>query len=126
MSEENKGYISLEELGFKVKTYNALKRYGVNSLSDLHQVSAEDLKKIRNLGPAALKEVTEKLAALESKKEEAPIKEFKINLITLEGKVIFEFAQASNKNEAITRSIQDYDLDDLHVISIHVAEVIED
>jgi DNA-directed RNA polymerase subunit alpha len=54
----------IEELDFSVRTFNCLKKEGVNTLRMLTQRTPEDLLEIRNFGKRSLDEVTEKLAAL--------------------------------------------------------------
>lgn len=57
-------YISLEELDFSVRTYNVLKRYGVNSLDELGKLSDEELEKVKNIGQLSLNEIRNKLSEL--------------------------------------------------------------
>jgi DNA-directed RNA polymerase subunit alpha len=54
----------IEELDFSVRTFNCLKKEGVNSLRALVQRTPEDLLDIRNFGKRSLEEVVEKLAGL--------------------------------------------------------------
>ena len=51
----------IEELDFSVRTYNCLKRYGINNLYELQNMTIEDLMKVRNLGKKSLKEIKNKL-----------------------------------------------------------------
>ncbi len=53
--------ISLEDMELSIRTYDCLKRAGVNTLSELRQMSEEDLMKIRNLGKKSLEEIRRKL-----------------------------------------------------------------
>ena len=55
----------IEELDFSVRTFNCLKKEGLNTLRMLTQRTPEDLLEIRNFGKRSLDEVTEKLAGLE-------------------------------------------------------------
>ena len=55
----------IEELDFSVRTFNCLKKEGVNTLRMLIQRTPEDLLEIRNFGKRSLDEVTEKLAGLD-------------------------------------------------------------
>jgi len=48
---------TLESLCFSVKTYNALKRSGVNFESDIRNKSYQEITKIRNLGRKSLEEI---------------------------------------------------------------------
>lgn len=54
----------IEELDFSVRTFNCLKKEGINTLRALLQRSPEDLLEIRNFGKRSLDEVTEKLASM--------------------------------------------------------------
>lgn len=56
--------LSIEELDLSVRSYNCLKRAGINTIGDLVSKTAEELMKVRNLGRKSLEEVEEKLAAL--------------------------------------------------------------
>jgi DNA-directed RNA polymerase subunit alpha len=54
----------IEDLDFSVRTYNCLKRAGINSIGDLVARSEEDMMKVRNLGKKSLEEVIQKLEEL--------------------------------------------------------------
>lgn len=56
--------MSIEELELSVRSYNCLKRAGINTVEDLTQRSEEDMIKVRNLGKKSLEEVDQKLAEL--------------------------------------------------------------
>lgn len=62
----------IEELELSVRSYNCLKRAGINTVDELTQRTEEDMMKVRNLGKKSLEEVTNKLAelGLELKKSE--------------------------------------------------------
>lgn len=53
----------IEELDLSVRSYNCLKRAGINTIYELTQKTAEDMMKVRNLGKKSLQEVESKLAA---------------------------------------------------------------
>lgn len=53
----------IEELDLSVRSYNCLKRAGINTIQELIQRTSEDMMKVRNLGRKSLEEVEEKLAA---------------------------------------------------------------
>jgi DNA-directed RNA polymerase subunit alpha len=57
--------MNIEELDLSVRSYNCLKRAGITNVFELTQKSEEEMMKVRNLGKKSLKEVKEKLAALE-------------------------------------------------------------
>lgn len=56
--------MSIEELDLSVRSYNCLKRAGINTVGELIMKTEEDMMKVRNLGKKSLEEVDEKLEAL--------------------------------------------------------------
>lgn len=54
----------IEELGLSVRSYNCLKRAGIDTVGELTRKTEEDMMKVRNLGKKSLQEVKEKLAQL--------------------------------------------------------------
>jgi len=65
--EEPKGKaleMTVEELDLSVRSYNCLKRAGINTVEELTQKTEEDMMKVRNLGKKSLEEVQKKLAEL--------------------------------------------------------------
>lgn len=65
--EEKKNKIlemTIEELDLSVRSYNCLKRAGINSVEELIQRDDEDMMKVRNLGKKSLEEVANKLSEL--------------------------------------------------------------
>jgi len=56
--------MNIEELDLSVRSYNCLKRAGINSVQDLVQRNEDDMMKVRNLGKKSLEEVTQKLSQL--------------------------------------------------------------
>ena len=56
--------MSIEELDLSVRSFNCLKRAGINTVEELVQKSEDDMMKVRNLGRKSLEEVAQKLAAL--------------------------------------------------------------
>ncbi len=54
----------IEELDLSVRSFNCLKRAGINTVGELTNKSDEDMMKVRNLGKKSLEEVKEKLVAL--------------------------------------------------------------
>jgi DNA-directed RNA polymerase alpha subunit len=53
--------IAIEELELTVRTYNALKRAGINNVGELCKRSKLELGTIRNLGKASMQEITDAL-----------------------------------------------------------------
>ena len=56
--------MTIEELDLSVRSYNCLKRAGINTVEDLISRTEEDMMKVRNLGRKSLEEVLQKLHAL--------------------------------------------------------------
>ncbi|ADH97691.1 DNA-directed RNA polymerase subunit alpha [Salisediminibacterium selenitireducens] len=56
--------MTIEELDLSVRSYNCLKRAGINTVQELTHKSEEDMMKVRNLGRKSLEEVQEKLHEL--------------------------------------------------------------
>ena len=57
--------MTIEELDLSVRSYNCLKRAGINTVQELTQKTEEDMMKVRNLGRKSLDEVKSKLAELD-------------------------------------------------------------
>jgi DNA-directed RNA polymerase subunit alpha len=53
--------MTIEELDLSVRSFNCLKRAGINKVEDLINKSEEDMMKVRNLGKKSLDEVINKL-----------------------------------------------------------------
>ena len=61
--EENKyENFAIEELDLSVRSYNCLKRAGIQTVLELTDKTEEDMMKVKNLGKKSLKEIKEKLA----------------------------------------------------------------
>lgn len=56
--------MTIEELDLSVRSYNCLKRAGINTVEELTRKTEEDMMKVRNLGRKSLEEVQQKMAAL--------------------------------------------------------------
>jgi len=56
--------MTIEELDLSVRSYNCLKRAGINNVEDITNKTEEDMMKVRNLGKKSLDEVTQKLQGL--------------------------------------------------------------
>ncbi len=56
--------MGIEELDLSVRSYNCLKRAGINTVEELVEKSAEDMMKVRNLGKKSLDELKQKMCAL--------------------------------------------------------------
>ncbi|WP_164670700.1 DNA-directed RNA polymerase subunit alpha [Virgibacillus doumboii] len=56
--------MTIEELDLSVRSYNCLKRAGINTVQELSNKSEEDMMKVRNLGRKSLEEVKVKLEDL--------------------------------------------------------------
>ena len=56
--------MTIEELDLSVRSYNCLKRAGVNTVEDLAGKTEEDMMRVRNLGKKSLEEVLNKMESL--------------------------------------------------------------
>ena len=56
--------MSIDELELSVRSYNCLKRAGINTVEELCSRTSEDMMKVRNLGRKSLEEVLAKLKEL--------------------------------------------------------------
>ncbi len=66
-SDDGKGKtleMTIEELDLSVRSFNCLKRAGINTVEDLISKTEEDMMKVRNLGRKSLDEVVAKLESL--------------------------------------------------------------
>ena len=57
--------MSIDELELSVRSYNCLKRAGINTVEELTNKTSEDMMKVRNLGRKSLEEVLAKLKELD-------------------------------------------------------------
>lgn len=56
--------MTIDELDLSVRSYNCLKRAGINSVQELANLDETDLMRVRNLGKKSMEEVRQKLASL--------------------------------------------------------------
>ena len=56
--------MNIDELELSVRSYNCLKRAGINTVEELCSRTSEDMMKVRNLGRKSLEEVLAKLKEL--------------------------------------------------------------
>ena len=56
--------MSIDEMELSVRSYNCLKRAGINTVEELTNKTSEDMMKVRNLGRKSLEEVLAKLKEL--------------------------------------------------------------
>ena len=56
--------LTIEELDLSVRSFNCLKRAGINTVEDLVNRTEDDMMKVRNLGRKSLEEVINKLGAM--------------------------------------------------------------
>ena len=56
--------MNIDELELSVRSYNCLKRAGINTVQELINKTPEDMMKVRNLGRKSLDEVLAKLKEL--------------------------------------------------------------
>ncbi len=56
--------MSIDELELSVRSYNCLKRAGINTVAELCEKTTDDMMKVRNLGRKSMEEVEQKLEEL--------------------------------------------------------------
>ena len=56
--------LPIEEMDLSVRSYNCLKRAGINSVEDLVKKSRADMLKVKNLGIKSIEEVIQKVESL--------------------------------------------------------------
>ena len=56
--------VTIDELELSVRSYNCLKRAGINTVKDLTSKTEDEMIKVRNLGRKSLDEVIEKLNSM--------------------------------------------------------------
>lgn len=61
-SKDKLANMSIDELELSVRSYNCLKRAGINTINELSSKTAEEMMKVRNLGRKSLDEVEAKLS----------------------------------------------------------------
>ena len=54
----------IEDLDLSVRSYNCLKRAGIQTVEELTQKTEDEMMRVRNLGKKSLKEVKDKLIEL--------------------------------------------------------------
>ena len=63
--EEDKQFkvleMSIDDLDLSVRSYNCLKRAGINTIQDLTKKSKDDMIRVRNMGQKSIEEVIQKL-----------------------------------------------------------------
>lgn len=62
--KQTKVEMAIDDLDLSVRSYNCLKRAGINTVQDLIQKSEDDMLKVRNLGKKSLDEVMKKIHEL--------------------------------------------------------------
>jgi DNA-directed RNA polymerase subunit alpha len=56
--------LMIEDLDLSVRSYNCLKRAGIQTVDELTQKTEDEMMKVRNLGKKSLKEVKDKLTEM--------------------------------------------------------------
>ena len=64
LDDGNPDDLSIEELDLSVRSFNCLKRAGINTVGELRRMSRDDLMKVRNFGRKSQEEVIQKLASM--------------------------------------------------------------
>jgi DNA-directed RNA polymerase alpha subunit len=55
------GYIEIENLDLSVRSFNCLKRAGINIVKDVLELSFDDVSRIRNMGRKSVEEIEQKV-----------------------------------------------------------------
>ena len=63
--EDNNQDMPIDDLDFSVRTFNVLRRAGIDTLSKLRGMSTEELMQVRNLGRKSVEEIKNKLQLIE-------------------------------------------------------------
>lgn len=64
IARKNMQSMAIEDLDLSVRSYNCLKRAGIQTVEELTQRSEEEMMRVRNLGKKSLKEVKDKIYEL--------------------------------------------------------------
>ena len=65
LPDEDESYTTIEELDLSVRSYNCLKRAGIDSLEDLKRMKKEELMNVRNLGRKQYEEILKRIEEYE-------------------------------------------------------------
>ena len=71
--ERDAVYIPIEELDLSIRSYNCLRRAGIDSVGQLRRLSEDDLLHIRNLGRKGIEEIKQKLLEVEDLTSPIPL-----------------------------------------------------
>lgn len=102
--------LTIDELDLSVRSFNCLKRAGINTVGELRKMSRDDLMKVRNLGRKSQEEVIWKLASmnltLQDEQEQPNCSDLLRELIGLKGvkeqvRKISAFARMKKDMEAL-------------------------
>lgn len=63
----------IDDLDLSVRSYNCLKRAGINSVEELQKLSDDDLAHVRNLGRKSMEEIKRKIAEIQGLTETIPL-----------------------------------------------------
>ena len=85
LKDPNTGIADLE---FSIRTYNCLKRAGINTVGELRKKTYEDLTHIRNLGRKCIDEIREKLGGFPESEAEAEMIESKHSYVNMLNELI--------------------------------------
>ena len=72
--ENDTAFTPIEDMDLSVRSYNCLKRAGVNSVGKLRAMTDEDLMHVRNLGKKCVDEIKQKLAEMNELTINVPLK----------------------------------------------------
>ena len=72
---EKEDFTDIDELELSVRSYNCLKRAGIDTVEKLRALSEDDLLHVRNLGKKSMEEVKQKLAEIQGLAASTPLQE---------------------------------------------------
>lgn len=64
--------MKIEDMDFTVRTYNVLKRSGINTSEEIQRMTDDDLYRLRNIGKLTVEEIRSQLPYIHPEKTELP------------------------------------------------------
>ena len=72
--EEFEVFTPIDDLELSIRSYNCLKRAGINTVEELKRLSDEDLTRVRNLGRKSIEEIKKKIAEIQGLSKAVPLR----------------------------------------------------
>lgn len=103
--------MTIEELDLSVRSFNCLKRAGIETVGDLIEKTLDDMMRVRNLGRKSLEEVERKLAMMGLSFKESPVEEIPLMGDIIEGGLgIMESDYTDMTVEELDLSVRTYNM----------------